>query len=175
MPIRRKPTSARRRRRLGASTSGRGACAGRRSLLQYARAGQAPHWRGDAADPEGSATVAGKPETVDAYLAALPGDRRAALEQLRRTISAAVPQAEERISYGLPAFRVDGRMLVGFGATANHCALYLMSSSTVQAHTDELQGYDTSKGTIRFQPQQPPPADLVRKLVRARIEENARS
>jgi uncharacterized protein YdhG (YjbR/CyaY superfamily) len=119
--------------------------------------------------------VAGKPETVDAYLAALPGDRRAALEQLRRTISAAVPQAEERISYGLPAFRVDGRMLVGFGATANHCALYLMSSSTVQAHTDELQGYDTSKGTIRFQPQQPPPADLVRKLVRARIEENARS
>jgi len=82
-----------------------------------------------------------------------------------------VPQAEECISYQLPAFRHNG-MLVAFGATANHCAFYLMSSSTVEAHKDELAGYDTSKGTIRFQADKPLPSALVRKLVKARIAEN---
>jgi uncharacterized protein YdhG (YjbR/CyaY superfamily) len=65
-------------------------------------------------------------------------------------------------------------MLVGFGATANHCAFYPMSSTTVAAHRDELADYETSKGTIRFQPDNPLPAALVRKLVKARIAENAR-
>ena len=64
-------------------------------------------------------------------------------------------------------------MLVAFGATARHCAFYPMSSSTVEAHRDELKDYDTSKGTIRFQADRPLPATLVRKLVRARIGENA--
>jgi uncharacterized protein YdhG (YjbR/CyaY superfamily) len=63
-------------------------------------------------------------------------------------------------------------MLVGFRATANHCSFFLMSSTTVEAHKDELEGYDTSKGTIRFQPDDPLPAGLVRKLVKARIAEN---
>ena len=63
-------------------------------------------------------------------------------------------------------------MLVGFGATANHCSFFLMSSSTVEAHKEELKDYDTSKGTIRFQPDKPLPAALVRKLVKARIAEN---
>lgn len=62
---------------------------------------------------------------------------------------------------------------MGFGATANHCAFYLMSSSTVEAHKDEIKDYDTSKGTIRFQADKPLPATLVRKLVKARIAENA--
>ena len=116
--------------------------------------------------------MAGKPKTIDEYLAALSDDKRAALERLRQTIRAAAPKAEECISYQLPAFRQDG-MLVAFGATANHCAFYLMSSSTVEAHTDELKGYDTSKGTIRFQAAKPLPAALVRTLVNARIAENA--
>ena len=115
-----------------------------------------------------------KPKTVDEYLAALSNDKRAALEKLRKTIQAVAPKAEECISYQLPAFRLDGRMLVAFGASANHCAFYPMSSSTVQAHKDELKGYDTSKATIRFQPDNPLPAVLVRKLVKARIAENAR-
>jgi uncharacterized protein YdhG (YjbR/CyaY superfamily) len=115
--------------------------------------------------------MAGKPRTIDEYLAALSDDKRTALEQLRKTIRAAAPKAEECISYQLPAFRQNG-MLVGFGATANHCAFYLMSGSTVAAHRDDLAGYDTSKGTIRFQPGKPLPAALVRKLVRARIAEN---
>jgi uncharacterized protein YdhG (YjbR/CyaY superfamily) len=109
----------------------------------------------------------------DAYLAALSEEQRAALGKLRKTIRAAAPKAEEGISYGLAAFRLEGRPLVGLGASAKHCALYLMSGSTVADHAAELKGYDTSKGTIRFPANQPLPAALVRKLVKARIAENA--
>ena len=115
--------------------------------------------------------MAGKPKTIDEYLAALSDDKRAALEKLRKTIRAAAPKAEECISYQLAAFRQNG-MLVAFGATEKHCAFYLMSSSTVAAHKDELKDYDTSKGTIRFQADKPLPVALVRKLVKARIAEN---
>ena len=115
--------------------------------------------------------MAGKPKTSNEYLAALSDDKRAALEKLRKTIRAAAPKAEECISYQIPAYRQNG-MLVGFGATANHCAFYLMSSSTVEAYKAELKDYDTSKGTIRFQADSPLPAALVRKLVKARIAEN---
>lgn len=116
--------------------------------------------------------MAAKPTTIDEVLASLPADQRAALEELRRTIRRAAPQAEECVSYGLAAFRQDG-MLVSFGATARHCAFYLMSATTLDAFRDELEGYDTSKGTIRFQPDAPLPAALVRRLVRARLAENA--
>jgi uncharacterized protein YdhG (YjbR/CyaY superfamily) len=123
--------------------------------------------------------MAGKPKpttkvkTIDEYLAGLSDDQRAALERLRRTIRAAAPSAEECISYGLPAFRLNG-VLVAFGARANHCAFYPMSSSTVAAYRDELTGYATSKGTIRFQPDKPLPAALVRRMVKARIAENVK-
>ena len=117
--------------------------------------------------------MAAKPKTIDDYLAVLSDDKRAALEKLRKTIRTAAPKAEECISYGLAAFRLDGRPLVAFGATANHCAFFPMSSSTVAAHKDELKDYDTSKGTIRFQADKPLPVALVRKLVKARIAENA--
>ena len=113
----------------------------------------------------------GRTRTIDEYLAALSADKRATLQKLRKIIRAAAPKAEECISYGLAAFRQNG-MLVGFGATANHCAFYLMSSSTIAAHKDALKGYDTSKGTVRFSPDRPLPAALVRKLVKARIAEN---
>ena len=113
-----------------------------------------------------------KVKTVDEYLARVSDDKRAALQKLRKTIKAAAPRAEECISYQLPAYRLNG-MLVGFGATANHCAFYPMSASTVAAHKEELKDYDTSKGTIRFQPDNPLPPSLVRKLVKARIAENA--
>ena len=116
--------------------------------------------------------MAAKSKTIDDYLATLPADQRAVLEKLRQTIRAAAPKAEECISYQLPAFRQDG-MLVAFGATANHCAFYLMSSSTVADHKDELKNYDTSKGTIRFQADKPLPVALVRKLVKARLAEKA--
>ncbi|HJS47153.1 MAG TPA: DUF1801 domain-containing protein [Gemmatimonadales bacterium] len=108
---------------------------------------------------------------VDAYLAGLGDPQRTALEGLRKAIRAAAPLAEECISYQLPAFRYHG-VLVGFGAAANHCALYLMSGTVVAAHRAELADYDVSKGTVRFDPARPLPAALVRRLVKARIAEN---
>jgi len=114
---------------------------------------------------------AARPKTIDEYLAALSDDQRAALAKLRKTINASAPQAEECISYGVPAFRQNG-MLVGFGATANHCSFFLLNGSTVEALQDELVDYDTGKGTIRFPAAKPLPAALVRKLVKARLAEN---
>lgn len=111
-------------------------------------------------------------DAFDAYLNQLPTNQGDALERLRKAIKRVAPQAVECISYQLPAFRYDGKMLVGLGATSKHCALYLMSSSVVEVFADELKGYSTSKGTIRFQPSQPIPISLVRKLVNARIAEN---
>jgi uncharacterized protein YdhG (YjbR/CyaY superfamily) len=113
-----------------------------------------------------------KAQTIDGYLAALAVDKRAALQKLRETIHAAAPDAEECISYALPAFRQDG-VLVGFGASAKHCALYLFSGATVEAHARDLAGRDVSKGAVRFTPDKPLPATLVRKLVKARLAENA--
>jgi uncharacterized protein YdhG (YjbR/CyaY superfamily) len=116
--------------------------------------------------------MAAKPKTIDQYLATLSGGKRAALERLRKIIRAAAPKAEECMSYQLPAFRQNG-MLVAFGATTSHCAFYLMSSTTVEAHKEMIKGYDTSTGTIRFQANKPLPVALVRRLVIARIAENA--
>ena len=111
-----------------------------------------------------------KPGTIDEYLEPLDREKRAALEKLRKTIRSAAPAAEECISYGIPAFRLGGRMLLAFGAAANHCAFYA-GASPIKAHEKELEAYDTSKGTIRFQTESPLPAALVRKLVKTRIAE----
>jgi len=114
-----------------------------------------------------------KSTTIDEYLTTLPDDQRTALQDLRDIIRAVAPKAEECISYQIPAFRLDGRLLVGIGATQNHCALYLMSSSTLEACKEELRDYQTGKGTIRFQPDHPIPTSLVRTLIKARIRENS--
>jgi uncharacterized protein YdhG (YjbR/CyaY superfamily) len=117
--------------------------------------------------------MATKPKSIDEYLAAVAPDQRAALQKLRKTIHAAAPEAEEYIGYGLAAFRLHGKPLVAFGATAKHCAFYTMSGTTIDAHQADLAGYDTSKGTIRYAAAKPLPAALVRTLVKARIAENA--
>ncbi len=111
-------------------------------------------------------------KNIDEYLAGVSPEQRAALEALRRQIKAAAPEAEECISYGQPAFR-KGRIVCGFGATKKHCALYLFSGTTVDAFADALDAYDLSKGTVRFQPNRPVPASLLKKLVRARFSECA--
>jgi uncharacterized protein YdhG (YjbR/CyaY superfamily) len=116
--------------------------------------------------------MATKPKTIDEYLAGVSDPQRVALEKLRKSIKAAAPKAEEYIGYGLAAFRLDGKPLVAFGATATHCAFYPMSATTVESHKDDLRDYQTSKGTIRFAVDKPLPAALVRKLVKARIAEN---
>jgi uncharacterized protein YdhG (YjbR/CyaY superfamily) len=113
-----------------------------------------------------------KPQTIDEYLAPLSKEKRAALEKLRRAIKSAAPRAEECISYQVPGFRLSGKLLVSFGAAANHCAFY-PGAHPVKAHQDELKAYHTSKGTIRFPADSPLPGTLVRKLVKTRIAEYA--
>jgi uncharacterized protein YdhG (YjbR/CyaY superfamily) len=108
---------------------------------------------------------------VDAYLASLSVEKRGALQKLRRAIAAAAPDAEEGFSYGLPAFRLDGRPLVCYAAAANHCSFYPMSPAVIRVHAADLKRYGVSKGTIRFPAEKPLPAALVRKLVKARIAE----
>lgn len=117
--------------------------------------------------------MATRPGTIDEYLAALGDDQRGVLENLRKAIKAAAPKAVECISYQVPTFRLNGRMLVSFGAAAKHCAFY-SGAFPIEAHKDALKNYDTSKGAIRFQPAKPLPLALVRKLVKARVAENAR-
>ena len=112
-----------------------------------------------------------KPQTIDEYLAGLSADNRAALEKLRRAVHAAAPGAEECISYGMPAFRLNGKLIAGFKAAGNHCSFYPMSGDTVATLQADLAGYETSRGTIRFSPRAGLPATLVRKLVKTRIKE----
>jgi uncharacterized protein YdhG (YjbR/CyaY superfamily) len=108
---------------------------------------------------------------IDDYLAGVSSAQRVALEKLRKTIRAAAPNAQECITYGVAAFRLDGKALVGFGAGADHCSFYPMTGHTVAAFKDDLKDFKTSKGAISFQPANPLPAALVRKLVRARVSE----
>lgn len=110
--------------------------------------------------------------THDEYFAKVNAKQRGALQKLRKAIHAAAPKAVECISYQLAAFRHEGKVLVSFGATDKHCAFYVMSPAVMDAHKADLSGYDTSKGTIRFQAAKPLPVNLVRKLVKARIAEN---
>jgi uncharacterized protein YdhG (YjbR/CyaY superfamily) len=112
---------------------------------------------------------------VDAFLSALTEDARTALQALRMSIAAAAPEAVEGIGYGVPAFKYRGRPLVSFGAGKNHCAFYVQSPAVMDAHRDDLVGYDTAKGTIRFAPSASLPDSLVAKLVRARIAETDRA
>ncbi len=113
-----------------------------------------------------------KPKTVAGYFATLSAENRTALNRLRKQIQTAVPLAEECISYQIPAFRLGGRMLVWYGAWESHCALY--PGTSIEPFRKQLGRFDTgSKGTIRFQPDDPLPATLVRKLVKARIAQNA--
>jgi uncharacterized protein YdhG (YjbR/CyaY superfamily) len=113
-----------------------------------------------------------KARTIDEYLARVDASQRSALKRVRAAIRAAAPGATECICYGLPAFRFDGKVVMAFRAAEKHCALHPMSGTIVAAHRAELADYDTSPGTIRFQPSDPPPARLIRLLVRARIAEN---
>ncbi len=108
---------------------------------------------------------------VEAYLAALPADARATLEQIRVTIKALAPKAVELISYQIPTFKLDGRMLVSYAAFKNHCSFF-PGAGPLKAFADDLKSYETAKGTVRFPTSKPMPATLVRKLVKHRIAEN---
>ena len=113
-------------------------------------------------------------ETVDEYLAGVPEPARGTLEEMRRRIRAAVPLGStEGLSYGMPAFKHDGKSLVAYAAFKNHCSLFPMSGAVIEKLQNELKSYTTSKGTIQFSIGKPLPAALVKKVVRARIAERA--
>jgi uncharacterized protein YdhG (YjbR/CyaY superfamily) len=113
------------------------------------------------------------PTSVENYLAALPEGSRAALEKLRTTIKAVAPEATETISYQMPAFKDHGRILVYYAAFKDHYSLFPASTAVMEALGDELKPHFSGKGTIRFDADKPLPVALVKKIVRARLEENA--
>jgi uncharacterized protein YdhG (YjbR/CyaY superfamily) len=115
--------------------------------------------------------MAAAPETVDEYLATLPDGQREVLEELRATIRATAPEAEETISYRIPLYQHHGH-LVGFAAFKNHLSLFVTNSEVRTEFADELEPFDVRHTTVRFTVDEPLPADLVRRIVRMRVAEN---
>ena len=112
------------------------------------------------------------PKTVDEYLARVPPRFRPALQRLRKTIKAAAPDADEVISYQMPAFWQNG-MLVYYAAFRDHCSLFVGSAKVRRQFSAELKPFQAGRGTLRFTPEQPLPPDLVTRIVKARLAENA--
>ncbi|KAI9021985.1 hypothetical protein DFJ74DRAFT_706884 [Hyaloraphidium curvatum] len=111
------------------------------------------------------------PTSIDAYLRTLQPDRRDALQALRRTIHELMPGAEECIKYSMPAFRVDGKVVAGFLATAKGCSYYPFSGATLDALVGELAGYSRTKSALHFDPGKGLPRALVEQLLRTRLAE----
>ena len=111
--------------------------------------------------------------SIAVFLANVPPDKRAALENLREVIRRAAPGAIELINYGVPMFRLNGKNLVSYAAAKDHCSFYVQSPAVMESHAAELASFKTSKGTVTFTPDKPIPPELVTALVKARIAENA--
>lgn len=111
-----------------------------------------------------------KINSVDGYLKSLPAEQKTALERVRDVIRSAAPEAEEGISYGIPAYKYYG-LLVGFAAYKSHCTFFVMNNTYIDAH-DELDRYDHSKSGIHFSPEKPLPVALIKRIIRDRMKEN---
>jgi uncharacterized protein YdhG (YjbR/CyaY superfamily) len=111
---------------------------------------------------------------IDEYLAGVSPKSRALLEKLRKSIHAIVPELEECISYRMPAFRHQGKVIAGFQATSAGCSYYPFSGTTLKTLADDLGGYGRTKSALHFGPDKGLPVALVRKLLRARIAEGKR-
>ena len=109
-------------------------------------------------------------DEVDAYLARLEEPKRRTLEALRQSILTVVPDAEQCISYGMPAFRVDGKVVAGFAAFRNHLAFLPHSGQVLSVLSPHLAGYERTQGSLHFPVDEPLPDDLVAKLVHAKLQ-----
>jgi len=110
-------------------------------------------------------------QEVDEYLANLDEPKRTTLQQLRQTIRSIVPEAEESISYGMPAFRLGGKVIAGFAAFKNHLSYLPHSGSVFAEMPDDVAGYVTSKGALQFPIDRPLPKALVKKLIAIRLRQ----
>jgi uncharacterized protein YdhG (YjbR/CyaY superfamily) len=108
---------------------------------------------------------------MDDYLDGLPAEQKAALARVRAVVEGVVPDADEGVSYGMPAFLYAGRPLLGFRAAKNHLSVFPFSPAAIEAVEDRLGDFGRSKGTIRFSPDSPLPEDVLADLVRARRDE----
>lgn len=114
------------------------------------------------------------PKDVDEYLMTLPPDAQAALQKLRKMIQTILPDAEEAISYQIPTVKYKGRGLIAYAAFKNHCSIFPMSKAVMKTLEKDLEPYETSGtsgSTIHFQPDKVPPVALIRKIIKARLEE----
>ena len=116
-------------------------------------------------------TIVCKPPTIDDYLTSVLEDRRGALEDLRMKIRSVVPNAEECISYRIPAFRLNGVVVAGFCATTKGCSYFPFSGLTLKTLARDLRHYDQTKSSLHFSPDKPLPTTLVRKLIKSRLAE----
>jgi uncharacterized protein YdhG (YjbR/CyaY superfamily) len=107
---------------------------------------------------------------MDEYLDGLPQEQREALARVRAVVAGVAPEAQEGVSYGMPAFLYAGRPLLGFRAAKKHLSVFPFSPAAIEAVEDRLEGFDLSKGTIRFSPDRPLPEDVLANLVQARKE-----
>ena len=112
-----------------------------------------------------------KPTSVEAYIAAAPEDRRAGLEDLRRIVTAAAPQAEECIAYDMPAYRLHGRFVVSFAAFKRHYSLFPASQVVIDTLGAEVAPHVKGRGTLQFPASEPLPLDLIARVVRVRLDE----
>lgn len=126
-------------------------------------------WRGG--PPWWTISVGMSREQVDAYLAGVEEPKRSTLEQLRRSILAVVPEAEQCISYQVPAFRVGGKVVAGFAAFKNHLSYLPFSGSVLNQLDDELAGYERTPSALHFPIDRPLAEPLVKKLVQIRLDQ----
>lgn len=111
------------------------------------------------------------PKSIDGYLKGLPENRRQALKDLRKKILSIIPEAQECISYRMPAFRVNGMVVAGFAATTQGCSYFPFSGSTLKTLGPLVSRYEQTKSSLHFSPEVPLPLTLVRKLIKTRIAE----
>lgn len=114
--------------------------------------------------------MSAKPKTIDEYIATFPESTQKVLQKVRKTISEVAPDAAETISYGMPAFKLDGHALVYFGGWEKHIGFYALPSGTA-AFQVQLEPYKTGKGSVQFPLDRPIPYDLIKQIVKFRVQE----